>query len=798
MPHIDQAGDAGENQMKRFRSAPRKAWRLAVRARSWWASLLVVLACATLVAGPARAGTGPVLFAPQPGVKIKSGLKMEVDFRGVEANGYRPVRVTISQLSGAAFTADRAIRVVVKPQAYAGSPTTQVTEIIEIGEGALSGTSVVAIPQNGQWWSASIEAFEDGDKVEDLSLPHIGWPAMNYWDWTEARPTILAIDQDVPKRVDRDTLVNDFKFRGVDKNPTHGIPDLRPLMALFPDPNRVQFVPGAPISDAAMLSQIGDQPRIEVLPLAEVAERWIELSQYDLIVVSLADLQTLAKNEPERIESLSAWAAGGPVLIVTEVGVDFAGLAAIETLLKLSGLEVDPEDPAMRGWQPADNQNHRPVLLAEVQDYEAYDDRTRSTQNPQYGFQPYNGFQNLPTYRGGGLPAPLASPAQTPFAVRPIAFGRIVALAGEVPQGPAAEDQWKWILNSVPRNHWTWYQRNGFSMHRTNDDYWSFLIPGVGEAPVISFLLLVSLFAIAIGPLNYILLGRAKRLYLLLITVPLGAFVVTGGLFAYALFTDGLSVRLRARSVTQIDQPAERAVSWSRQSYYAALAPSRGLTFPEDCTIFPIEHQPARIRSSEPRNKLAWRDAQVLEEGYLGARTTNQFMVLRSTSTVQRLDVREGNAAREPLQVTNNLQINLKYLLLRDGQGRYWTTDELGDGASAELSETTVADASKRLKVLLGENPPDFPEGYDPQVHSSMLSVLMPNNYSFYSVDGGTVSPVMASSLLEANLARAMHPDKFPLDRSSYVAIGGASPLVPYGVQRVREEASLHLILGNY
>jgi hypothetical protein len=766
---------------------------------------LVCLALAASAAGPAWAGTGPVLHAPQPGVKIKSGLKMEVDFRGVEANGYRPVRVTISQLSGAAFPADRAVRVVVKPQAYAGVSTTQASEVIEIAEGATSGTGIIAVPQNGQWWSASIEAFEDGDKVDDLSLPHIGWTTMNYWEWTEARPTILAIDQAVPTRADRDTLVNDFKFRGIEKNPTNDLPDLRPLVALFPDPNRVQFAPGTPITDAAMLSQVIDQPRIEFLPPTELPERWIEMSQYDLVVVSLTDLQALAQAEPARFAALAAWGASGPVLIVTEVGDDFAGLAAIEKLLQLPRLEDDPERPELRGWQPADNQNHRPILLAEVQDYESYTDARRGDQNPQVIYQPYNGFQNLPSYRGGGLPQPLPAPAQTPFAVRKFEFGRVVALAGGVPQGTNApngtnaEDDWKWILNSVPRNHWTWYQRNGFSMHRTNDDYWSFLIPGVGQAPVISFLLLVSLFAIAIGPLNYILLGRAKRLYLLLITVPLGALVVTGGLFAYALFTDGLSVRLRARSVTHIDQPAGRAVSWSRQSYYAALAPSRGLVFPEDCTVFSIEHQPGRVRSSEPRNKLVWRDEQHLEEGYLGARTTNQFMVLRSTAAAQHLDVREGNAVREPLQVANHLQASLEYLLVRDSQGRYWTTDKLSaGGASAELSETTVEEARERLQVLLGANPPAFPEGYDPEVHNSMLSVLMPQNYSYYSVDGGAALPIMASSLLESNLAQAMHPDKFPLERRSYVAVGQASPLVPYGVRRVREEASLHVILGNY
>jgi hypothetical protein len=56
----------------------------------------------------------------------------------------------------------------------------------------------------------------------------------------------------------------------------------------------------------------------------------------------------------------------------------------------------------------------------------------------------------------------------------------------------------------------------------------------------------------------------------------------------------------------------------------------------------------------------------------------------------------------------------------------------------------------------------------------------------------------MASSLLESNLAVATRPAAHPLASGTYVAVGGASPIVPYGVPRVREEASLHVIRGRY
>src|SRR5262249_23005906 len=151
---------------------------------------------------------------------------------------------------------------------------------------------------------------------------------------------------------------------------------------------------------------------------------------------------------------------------------------------------------------------------------------------------------------------------------------------------------WSWIFNSVSESNWKRFKRNGFSLQRPNPDYWKLLIPGVGQAPVMGYLLLVSLFAVIIGTVNYLLLDRVRRQYLLLITVPAGALGVTTALVAFAAMSDGVRTRLRVRSFADLDQKTGRAAVWSRQSYYAAIAPSQGLHFPDDSTAFPIAPQP--------------------------------------------------------------------------------------------------------------------------------------------------------------------------------------------------------------
>lgn len=740
------------------------------------------------------AAGGPVVVFPMPGAKIKSGLVMTLDFRGVDANGYRPVRVEFKTVTGAALTADRQVRVVIWPRYY-GASTPQVTKIVELPEGSTVVSDTIIIPQSAQWYNCKLEVFEDGDKLEDLSSPGIGWTGVNYWDWTEARPVILVVDGKVPDRAARDLIVSNFK-RGLDPNPTNDLPEVRGLTNLFPDPNRGgTFFTNTKSTDANLLSTLEDQfPRLELLPPAELPERWIELSQYDVVIIPLADLKSLAASQPQRLKALGQWAAGGPLLLVTGVGNDFAGLAEIDRLLNLPKLPIGPGDPpGFSGWQPADNDDHRQTLRSEIEDLEA---SIRGTTTATPYTQTYVG----PNLRRRNITLdpqdkPLAPPPQVPFAQRPTGLGVVMGIAKEDPF-PGEENDWKWIFNSVPRNHWMWYQRNGFSLHRTNDDYWTFLIPGVGEAPVVSFLLLVSLFAVLIGPVNYMLLGRAQRLYLLLITVPVGAALVTGSLFAYALLTDGLGVKLRARSFTDLDQRTGRAVAWSRQSYYASIAPSKGLEFPEDCTVFPLLHHPGRNRPTDgPSNYLTWDKGQNLTDGYLTSRTATQFMVLRVTESADKLAVREGSAAGQPPEVTNQLGSDLHLVVLRDSRGQLWLGEGLADQRPATLGKTSDQEAADKLQVLYGANPPKPPRNYDPNVHNSAISIFMPN-YSFYSVDASSAAPGMASGMLEKNLALAANLQGLP--PGTYVAVVQLSSVVPYGVPHVREEASLHMIRGRY
>src|SRR5687767_9972044 len=106
-------------QSCRKRAQELRMFRLLVQRR-----VLLVACLLLVVTHQALGASGPVIALPQQGTKIKSGLVMTLDFRGVDANGYRPVRVEARTLTWAPLAADRQLRVVLSPRGYnaAGTP----------------------------------------------------------------------------------------------------------------------------------------------------------------------------------------------------------------------------------------------------------------------------------------------------------------------------------------------------------------------------------------------------------------------------------------------------------------------------------------------------------------------------------------------------------------------------------------------------------------------------------------------------------------------------------------------------
>jgi hypothetical protein len=374
------------------------------------------------------------------------------------------------------------------------------------------------------------------------------------------------------------------------------------------------------------------------------------------------------------------------------------------------------------------------------------------------------------------------------FFVRPSFFGRLVV----VPANPFQDyspDQWESLLRlaGAPAA-WEWNERHGFSARYPSQDFLEFLIPSVKGVPVIAFLVLITLFTIVIGPVNYALLYRKRRLYLLVLTIPLIAVVTSLSLFGYSAVAHGFSTRARVRSLTLLDQRENRAVSASRVSLYSGLAPSSGLKFSRNSAVYPIWAPDGGFESGT----VNWTDTQHFASGWLRSRTRTQFFVVTPRDERGRLEVKR---TADKLSVANGLEWDLTALVIADDSGRLYYGENLTAGDAANLDPLTEDNAQTAAR-LFAQNPP-----YIPAEASAYANQHSSYGYGGYYYGYGAPSASFKSNFAEKQLSALNRPQAFvpgPIQPRSYIALLEENPEVDMGVPSADEESSLHALIGHY
>jgi len=557
---------------------------------------------------------------------------------------------------------------------------------------------------------------------------------------------------------------------------------------LHPDPNNsanlASFQLESATTDSFTLQILDQMPKIEMLPPGDLPTKWIDYTCFDLAFVTFDDLKSLISEHPRRWQAIRDWLATGPTLCVYDMPLDSQHLGELERLLDLPPMpDAGKEASEFGGWSLP---NDKRASIEAIRDLGGLYQDVRRRRGPDE-----SSLVEILANAGGFQEA--VKTDQTPFVSREVNLGRVFALRTNEPFARGAYGI-SWLMNEIGGENWMWYRRHGMSLHRENKDYWNLLIPGVGRAPVTSYLVLISLFVVVIGPINYFFLRKKKRLYLLLITVPIGAGVVTFALLNYALISDGLGVRARVRSYAEIDQTTGRAVSWSRQTYYAGLSPSRGLKYPEDAAFYTIEHFPSERRRRTDR-WMVWDEGQRLTAGYLGARSTAQFMVVQSHKSRGGLSIVENDGQESAPRVTNNLEADIAKLVICDSAGRYHWAENIERGEQFQPRPIDPAEAAKRLRLAYDENRAALPVGFDSRYYRSSFGF---RSYRWTDVDQNMPPPTFAQGVLERGVQRAIYTDARAMKPRSYVVITRTSAESPLGHQASQEEASFHVVSGKW
>jgi hypothetical protein len=710
-------------------------------------------------------GTNDVLAASGgPVSSVGKGLTLTISTQWLDGGGYRPVEVLVVPATPPIADQTLHIELHASQNFYANEREMAVSQDIELPAGSMGVVETIAMPQQFAFQAFKAEVWLNGRYEAKLSQPArmvVGATAVY-----EGLPNVLVIGPSASPAVAGPPTLT----------PILADPGSGPLMSLFPQEVAQQQYVGiaaAPTSPGAAGLPL---PTLISLPYDRLPRRWIELSSIDIICVSLTSLEQLAAREPERCQALRQWLLSGGNVIVFDAGPAQQRADDAARLLAPTGsLE---SSLVAEGWSKPSATDFSNRLKA------------------------YGGVQTPMLATVSSQP-----PDPPPFALRRFGEGMLLAADAKDVFAQPAQD-WVWMLNSLGADRWLGYRRHGLSFERKNGDFWSWLVRGVGLAPVTEFRVLITAFVLMIGPLNYFWLRRRGRLHLLVIVVPAAACLVTCGQFGFAILADGLDVRVRARTFTRLDQRSGQAVCWSRISYYAGLAPSGGLAFPDDLVVLPLTANDGDASDMPRRQNLIWSShRQDLVSGWLPSRTPMQFITVRSRTSQSGLRYLPARAGSPP-QVENQLGSRVVRLLLADEAGRHYRAADFAAGERVALAAVDdPADEEAAIYDFVDDHKPGVPDGFVPP--SSYGYSSRRRYYRYWAAVNNALSPAsLISSRLESGLREAVlgpgphaswiKPNGFALPKRSYLAIVERSPEVVFGVDNPREEDSLHVVVGSW
>lgn len=271
--------------------------------------------------------------------------------------------------------------------------------------------------------------------------------------------------------------------------------------------------------------------------------------------------------------------------------------------------------------------------------------------------------------------------------IQPVAAGRVIGLPGLGGEGRANVVSWRVARQMIWLDH-----RRSLSIRRGVDpilgdrrfDHW--LIPGVAQTPVYTFMGLLTVFVVLVGPVAYRQTVKSGRGYLMFVIAPSLALMTTLSMFAYGIVRDGFGAVARVRQLTWIDGASGDAGERTRATYFAGIRPADGLRFPGDAEVvsYPAPDGlswEARSGESPARRGTVTvtESGQRFSSSFLPSREQRQFVTHRPRRGLGRLVLSEadGGPASQPPSISSTLPISLRDVVVRDAAGRYWLAPEL-------------------------------------------------------------------------------------------------------------------------
>ena len=279
----------------------------------------------------------------------------------------------------------------------------------------------------------------------------------------------------------------------------------------------------------------------------------------------------------------------------------------------------------------------------------------------------------------------------TGIVVYDVGFGRYI-VSPEIDTKGLDREQWKlivgsWLETAAP---WRW---EGI-VEKANTLFP--IVSGLG-VPVRGLFFLMLLFAVAIGPVNLIVLSRKKRRIWMLWTTPAISLITCLAVFAYATFAEGWNRHARTEGLTLLDERSRRATTIGWTAFYSALTPSDGLHFGYESELTPL----AQSMTTNNARTVDWTHDQHLANGWVIARVPAHFMIRKSETRRERVTVRKGTDTA--LRIVNGLGADINQLWLADRDGTIYSATNIPAGVEAALTPSEKTSIGGSDEIFLFE-----------------------------------------------------------------------------------------------
>tara|TARA_R110002049_G_scaffold25016_1_gene88227 strand:- start:15053 stop:17428 length:2376 start_codon:yes stop_codon:yes gene_type:complete len=648
----------------------------------------------------------PASVITLPTVKAATkGFVAEIVFPDTSLPGYIPIEITIR--SNTTFTADRLLSLRLSPIAEGHSPAVNIFAAdveIRVDQGSKTTRVTRYIPRWSVGNAYRLQLYEGNTPLKDYeteigTLNPSGADIPSYELMSESDGKWLhVIDADQEPPADTRDIVSAVS----------GLP----LMAI-PDAG----------GDPWFWNRLENSGVYNQVTSAQLPTDWRGFQAIDAVLLSASSIEQLRQQHVEHFHALRQWLLCGGTVVVTDSS-DVDGICRLfDAAASRPGKDVRSllEDFPKSAEHVLEREQENLNLAIE------YVSASRFAQN-RVGYTP----NDIPGWRNRGtstatqhLIQALPKPAdlvtrmtgdlrridyvfgrtlrqwQNECAMAQVSAGQIIGVKAETDQEATRLPKWLFVRNAIGTRRSAMLRR-GVDPIIGDARARRWLIPGVAEPPVYTFMGLLGVFVILVGPVAYRQTSKTGRSHLMFAIAPALALCTTLAMFGYGIFADGFGAHARIRQLTWVDGGSGDAGQRVRATYFAGIRPGDGLAFPPDAEVF---HYPdpvglsweaiARRTVGGSGRVVIKDDEQRFSRSFLPSRQQMQFVYHRPRRDVGTLSI-DTSPTRTTL--SSEFVFDLRRVIVCDADRRYWFLESLPSMADdMKCDPVRRQDASKML-----------------------------------------------------------------------------------------------------